>query len=104
MSVNFIFNSDVNIGYGVGDFCVCEDEHYVCTPFKSVTTYLVAFLVSFIYPTLSKYQNLTSTFGLVSIFIVDMVLVNSVCVCVCVCVCTKTSPCKWKGDLVPSTA
>ena len=33
-------------------------------------THLVAFLVSFVHPTLSKYQNQTSTFILMSIFII----------------------------------
>ena len=33
-------------------------------------THLVAFLVSFVHPTLSKYQIQTSTFILISIFII----------------------------------
>ena len=33
-------------------------------------THLVAFLVSFVHPTLSKYQNQTTTFILMSIFII----------------------------------
>ena len=28
----FIILSGVNSGTSIGDFCVCEDEHFVCTP------------------------------------------------------------------------
>ena len=27
----FIIWSGVNSGHGIGDFCVCEDEQFVCT-------------------------------------------------------------------------
>ena len=32
----FIIYSGVNIGHGIGDFCVCEDEHFVCTSCQSM--------------------------------------------------------------------
>ena len=37
----------------------------------TVATHLVTFLVSFVHPTLSRYQNQTSTFVLVSINIIQ---------------------------------
>ena len=35
MSV-FIIKSNVKSGHGIGDFCVYEDEHYMCTQCESV--------------------------------------------------------------------
>ena len=32
----FIIYSGVNSGHGIGDFCVCEDEHFVCTSCQSI--------------------------------------------------------------------
>ena len=32
----FIIWSGVNSGHGIGDFCVCEDEHFVCTSCQSI--------------------------------------------------------------------
>ena len=66
----FIICSGVNSEHGIGDFCVCEDEHFVCTSCQSILYTSLAFLVSFVHPTLSKYQNQTSTFILMSIFII----------------------------------
>ena len=49
---------------------VCEDENFVCIlHINRYCTHLVAFLVSFVHPILSGYQNQTSIFILVSVFI-----------------------------------
>ena len=42
----------------------------MCTSVNQYCTHLVAFLVLFVHPTLSKYQNQISTFILMSIFII----------------------------------
>ena len=67
-----IIYSGVNSRHGIGDFCVCEDEHSVCTLnyINRYCTHLEAFLLSFVHPTLFKYQNQTSTFILISTFII----------------------------------
>ena len=39
--------------HGIGDFCVCEDEHFVCTSCQSMPYTSCSFLVKFVHPTLS---------------------------------------------------
>ena len=34
----FIIWSGVNSGHGIGDFCVCEDEHLICVYLMSIDT------------------------------------------------------------------
>ena len=52
-----IIQSGVNSGHGIGDFCVCENEHSVYFNVNRYCTHLVAFLVQFVHPTLSGHQN-----------------------------------------------
>ena len=65
-----IIQSGVNSGHGIGDFCVCEDEHSVSFNVNRYCTHVVAFLVPFVHPTLPGHQHQTNTFVLVSITII----------------------------------
>ena len=81
-----IIQSSVNSGHGIGNFCVCEDEHFVYFNVNRYCTHLVAFLVSTVHPTLSGHQNQINTFALVSITIIQSSVnsghgIGNFCVC-----------------------